>query len=998
MHHKAVQRGIPLLLTFAMLFLFSVSAMAAEVTDNSQGVYNERLESTITPNQNYIVEVAFAFYEKGLNTQYEMQKMCKRGMIGNEGYGINIRREPYAVPGEISDDKITYFDCSGFVFAVYNTAFGDTVNRYTSTKTMMDIAQSATSVGAGNEVVYRYLASTSGALSEETASSISNEMKALLEPGDIIVYRRGADGGTYGHTVLYLGAKGGKYYTLESVGASYNYTTGIDNVEANGTLSFRNANSFLFNYSSTACPFNKSNFASIAILRPLAVSDPAPVPTEQGIAYGASRGLSVTKRGLPVGQSAARGEEITYTITLDNAYRNYVPGMPITQTVTVTDPLSSNVTFVSATDGGSVVNGNVVFNVTVGAGVTKTLSYTVRVNNTATGKVTGTVGNANGIEFTCYDVTIGPGMTEAQETALDTALSAGKSSSTTALAWINSIYQTVLGKDFSVSTDSALFNAIFATSGSYYTVRDSATQANVDAALLEEVTGGYYVTSVAHSDHKDRIRYVSEGSFKYGDVFATVDISGNYAYYIYRGSDSAMLKVTDGAVTTADTATVLEGALALSRFALLRPSLMQDSSANYVAKLGTTSYVTLSDAIAAAEATDAVDDIYLLRDIVFKRTTTISTDGKTRFVVADGKDIVVKGPVTFNGPSSDAESLLFRCTGTGSVLTIKDGVTIQGYRNIASGSNNNNRFGAVIRVDSSASLNLDGVTIQNCSGPNRGAVYVNTSSPVCVSNCTFTNNAARTGYGGAIASYTAGVLTVQGCSFTGNTAAENGGAIGIFAANATLTVTDCSFNQNNAVSGGAIHLVDSTTSATITGSTFDGNTSSDDGSALLMIGSVTVDDCTFQNNVSSAYGTIRNDGATAVIKNTSIINNKTANKTGVAIHNNTGTLTLENVIITGNTKKVAAADYNEVYAGNGVTLKGNNTIGRISIKTGTPLTVVGTVTGDIKLYNVGAGTTVLTGTAANVAASAAAFTGVVNTAGTLTNLAVNTSGVVYTAS
>jgi uncharacterized repeat protein (TIGR01451 family) len=91
--------------------------------------------------------------------------------------------------------------------------------------------------------------------------------------------------------------------------------------------------------------------------------------------------------GLTISKSApatvASGANLTYTISYSNT------GTANATNVIIRDPLPAGTTFVSATNGGTLMGGNVVFNIgTVNAGAgTQTVSFTVTVNTAAGGTV-----------------------------------------------------------------------------------------------------------------------------------------------------------------------------------------------------------------------------------------------------------------------------------------------------------------------------------------------------------------------------------------------------------------------------------------------------------------------------------------------------------------------------------------------------------------------------------------------------------------------------------
>ena len=95
---------------------------------------------------------------------------------------------------------------------------------------------------------------------------------------------------------------------------------------------------------------------------------------------GLAPGLTISK-SAPM--SVASGSNLTYTISYSNT------GSVNATNVVIKDPLPAGTSFVSATNGGMVVAGNVVFNIgTVNAGAgAQTVMFTVTVNTPAGGTV-----------------------------------------------------------------------------------------------------------------------------------------------------------------------------------------------------------------------------------------------------------------------------------------------------------------------------------------------------------------------------------------------------------------------------------------------------------------------------------------------------------------------------------------------------------------------------------------------------------------------------------
>jgi hypothetical protein len=208
-----------------------------------------------------------------------------------------------------------------------------------------------------------------------------------------------------------------------------------------------------------------------------------------------------------------------------------------------------------------------------------------------------------------------------------------------------------------------------------------------------------------------------------------------------------------------------------------------------------------------------------------------------------------------------------------------------------------------------------------------------------LTNCTFTQNSANDGVGGAIA-LDASNTTIAGCTINGNTSINAGGGVyavvsvvtftnctvsgnttnfggGIFAEMLSeVTVSNSTITSNNADAGGGIY-VDFVFSLTLENSTISGNTA-------VAAGGIYVDNnsLSYMTNCTISGNTASNDGAGGIcavesivyLNNCTISGNVANNYYGGGIIADTSLLYLTNCSIAGN----------EAIAGAGIFAVGTN--------------------------------------------------------------------------
>nr|WP_047817032.1 choice-of-anchor Q domain-containing protein [Rhodopirellula islandica] len=253
-------------------------------------------------------------------------------------------------------------------------------------------------------------------------------------------------------------------------------------------------------------------------------------------------------------------------------------------------------------------------------------------------------------------------------------------------------------------------------------------------------------------------------------------------------------------------------------------------------------------------------------------------------------------------------------------LTVTDS-TISG--NVA------NRAGGGIEVTNGSTtsltdVNLDGnnagVSPAVAAPGNGGGLHVTDAGTVTISGGTVNNNVAAS-EGGGLWNGT-GVMTVTGTTISGNTAsgddADNGGG-GLFNVGGTLNVNDAMITDNvadgAAGSGGGI-LNQGT--LTVAGGQISGNTANRAGGGIEATAgsSTTLTDVLMELNVAGPDGSaapgnggalhLSGDGNAEISGGT--IRDNTAALEGGGLWNNTGTMTVDGTILTGNVASGDAAD------------------------------------------------------------------------------------------
>ncbi len=230
----------------------------------------------------------------------------------------------------------------------------------------------------------------------------------------------------------------------------------------------------------------------------------------------------------------------------------------------------------------------------------------------------------------------------------------------------------------------------------------------------------------------------------------------------------------------------------------------------------------------------------------------------------------------------------------------------------------------LVAVDQTASLS--GLTIAN---GNDGGILNAAGATLTVSDCAFTGNSApdvgggaianggimtvrnsrfsgnSAASGGAIQNGYGGSMTISGCVFTGNVASTFttgtgfvfGGTGGAIANSYNLAVRDCTFTDNSALYGGAIYSdAPGFVSLAVRGCTFSCNTASGSGGGIYNLGTTAVQQCTLSGNTAANAGGGVYNAATGslTVDDSTVLGNSTPS--GADIYN-LGALILNDSIV-----------------------------------------------------------------------------------------------------
>ncbi|MBR4142021.1 MAG: C40 family peptidase [Firmicutes bacterium] len=245
-----------------------------------------------------LLTTAKAYLARGAWVQYDQLSM-------DRFVRCSPRRSAFAAPEAGTEDLPLFLDCSSFVWNCYYQTFGYMLEA-DLTWHMIDVLP---------DRVFYYEPTHRETPEEQQA--ICDQVRALLEPGDIVTFERTAHSG---HTMLYAGEGQFIHSTQKHGFNGYKYDESRNILDPEGTIGMDTCDRWFTPWDGrdwTKLYLLRDNVKRFSVHRPLSVAGD---PTEQAlIRCGKAKDLvcSVTADYKP-GQTVPNGKPVVYTVAVRN--------------------------------------------------------------------------------------------------------------------------------------------------------------------------------------------------------------------------------------------------------------------------------------------------------------------------------------------------------------------------------------------------------------------------------------------------------------------------------------------------------------------------------------------------------------------------------------------------------------------------------------------------------------------------------------------------------
>ncbi len=554
----------------------------------------------LTDAQIALVETARAYVLRGYRLQYDDTRFDDAASKYAEyRWQIGIK-----APEDYTSDEWGYINCAGFTYDIYLNALGyDLGDLYTTGNLVWQYTTSSgdrvewdgvhgklkTNASNGAKLDYKMYPYFFKPTHAETGSeilAIEERIMSELQVGDLVVIRRYVNDTSKsdtGHVMMYIG--NGKL--VHSTGSSFKYSSDPAEETYEPTIRYMNVHDYFFDPTSSNYLFGAdSPVDQFGIVRPLASSS-AKVSVSANTQNRIDNMKGIVAEKLTshnAGVTVSVGGEVTYTFKIFNSNDT-------AKTILITDAIPANSAFVSLTGGGTHTDGALSWTVTVGAGETVEVSYTVRATGEEGSYIFGDVATVGGVLHKCSKVYIKRTLATSEQEAIIAAIEYFRENNTeklTGLALANAIYAKaaeLLGEGSAIKTAFGTENLEELAAGlvGFKSGSTSIYQLNADGAyagmIAPTLYGGerlytpqsYSKTSKVCSD---RTRLGMEHDLVVGDVLYGKYYSGSILY-MYAGEDIGFVSLATASISTVSKSVndVFVGVLGYYYyFAVLRPS------------------------------------------------------------------------------------------------------------------------------------------------------------------------------------------------------------------------------------------------------------------------------------------------------------------------------------------------------------------------------------------------------------------------------------------
>lgn len=531
---KAFRKNLSLFLLLCLVFSLVACSKPTPVPEQQVVVDTEGM----TDLQKAVVITAESYYLRGKRAQYDQYSLTKKS--GSDVQTVYRRLTGIKTPEDYTSQNYGYTDCSGFVYDVYNFALDMPI----TTGSRNTKAFSSSSV---HTILCEYPEKDKfSQMSDEELAAKKKAFTDMLQPGDIIVYRYA--GNNAGHAMLYVG----NGMMIHSSGSTYNFDTGTDKVEKNGTYLYESIQSSLLSKGNRRYLFDKYVYV---ILRPLNKFD-GEIPTTTQQRMNLMRGIMAEKLSSHTyGQTVNPGDTINYTFHIENKSN-------LNKTLSITDTLSAHTTYVSGAD--TVKGSTLSWSVTVPAGETVEISYSVKVKDSAPlGEYIVSDSSVSGIAVNCPRFRIAKTLSAQQQTSVIDKLNQLKAGDLKGIQLANAVYEQAIGKAvFSHKTTDELWTDLVKPMSKDYVLCSTLPLYNMIAPSLY---GGKNLGELDASTlmAQERTRLVTKDVLMLGDIVLV-----DNALYIFTGVGLYNLSYGGFGLQSP------ESLLAFKRFVVLRPSMV----------------------------------------------------------------------------------------------------------------------------------------------------------------------------------------------------------------------------------------------------------------------------------------------------------------------------------------------------------------------------------------------------------------------------------------